>query len=116
MRHGDLSNKPALTIVVRLDSFANVKVTKPLKRLKIDIPSYYPIAKLNDYFCRYDIQIVVIGVLPKKYQPKVEEALDNAGLLYMGLILEDSELELKERIAEERFEELDEFIEEILWT
>lgn len=116
MKHGDISNKPSMSLVMGLEEFSNFKFSRLTKKLTIEVVNMYPVIRMNDFFMRRDIQIVITAVLSKRYQQTVEEYLDEIGLLYKEVILADSEEELEERLKEERLEKPESYYYDALWT
>jgi len=116
VKHGDISNKPALALVIGLEEFSTTKISRFQKKLTLEFPNAYPIVRMNDMFLHHDIQIVITAVLPKKYQAVIEEYLDDVGLLYKEVILEDTEEELQETMKRERLQKPEPYYYDALWT
>lgn len=116
MKHGDISNKPSMSLVMGLEDFSKLKFSRLTKKLTIEVVNMYPVIRMNDYFMRRDIQIIITAVLSKRYKETVEEYLDDIGLLYKEVIFADSKEELEEKLKEERLEKPEPYYYDALWT
>jgi hypothetical protein len=99
MLKGDISNKPALSVVVLLDDIADKVYTSFLgTKVTVEINSAQQVLFLNKLCIEKDIRIIVACLMDKKYRKSVEEQLDNYHLLFSELIFMPSMDKLLEHL------------------
>lgn len=87
MLNGNISNKPALSVVILLDDIADKVSYQFLStKVKIEIHSRQSVDFLNRLFLEKDVRIIVACLMDKKHQNSVEQQLDEYKLLFSELV------------------------------
>jgi hypothetical protein len=87
MLKGDISNKPALSIVILLDDIVDeINISSIRHKLNFKINSRHQVDFLNRLFIDKDIRIIIATTLPFKWRAQLTELLDEYRLLFSELI------------------------------